>query len=68
MSNLDAYIKKYGIDHVENDYEEIVYTTSSLVVFPNFTCASIIKKWDDDCKHIIGYSRHQSAHLSIIII
>lgn len=56
MSNLDEYIRKYGLEKAENDYGEMVYTTPSIIVFPNFTCASIIKRWDDDYRHIIGYS------------
>ena len=48
MSNLNAYINKYGISHVENDYGEYVYTTSGHVMFPNFYCASIITKTDED--------------------
>ena len=48
MKNLNAYINKYGLESVTNDYDEIVYGTSSHIIFPNFCCASIIAKKDDD--------------------
>ena len=48
MSNLDEYINKYGLGRVEDDYGNYVYTTSNHIVFPNFACASIITKKDDE--------------------
>lgn len=48
MQNFKAYINKYGLDKVEDDYGDVVYATSSHVIFPNFFCASIIAKKNDD--------------------
>ena len=47
MQNLSAYINKYGLDKVVDDYGKTVYTMSNHIVFPNFCCASIITKHDE---------------------
>lgn len=47
MNNLHAYINKYGMNKALDDFGNYVYTTSNHIVFPNFYCASIIKKWEE---------------------
>lgn len=48
MQNFKAYANKYGLDKVEDDYGNVVYATSSHIIFPNFCCSSILAKKNDD--------------------